>query len=112
MLDDLKTREASGNYVIQDPRFPLTASTVSPGYHCKKPLYILPEITRRKRNSVDFGGLATQQKIAQFPVTFYDTGHASYRILLGTLEVERQEEKTYLFETPDGLLKSILVGKV
>jgi hypothetical protein len=47
-------------YVQQDPRFPLTdMNSVSPGYHCTKPLYILPELTRRYRNSVDFGwGLA------------------------------------------------------
>ena len=42
--------------LLQDPRFPL--NFVSPGYHSTKPLYILPELTRIYRNSVDFGGLA------------------------------------------------------
>ena len=39
--------------IQQDPRL-----SVSPGYHSTKHLYILHELTRRYRNSVDFGGLA------------------------------------------------------
>ena len=46
--------------VLQDPRFPL--NSVSPGYHSTKPLYILHELTRRYRNSVDFGGLPDPSK--------------------------------------------------
>ena len=62
-VDFYKTRvgkfeknEVQQNKTQQDPRFPLNSE--SPGYHTTKPLYILPELTPRYRNSVDFGGLA------------------------------------------------------